>query len=289
VLATVTDTVGPLTHDVVGTIAPVAAAVPTLLAAGTNNVAALHVGSAGLVSGTATPALADFVEASHAATPDTTGGLTDHAVTNATPVVDTIEPVLTNTAASLSNPTSDVLHPSDTGNVATDALASATPLVEATEPAAASGGISPGPSATDMVPDTGSGQAVGQADTLLALATATHAPIEAPGSTTAVPANVATDVSHPAAAVDATPIVGDVIAFNSAPPPAHALFAGTQYTDYGVTLSSDTTASPQHLGPADAASTHDTSLPAVADVQQHAPPPPELLDTSHPVDHHAIL
>ena len=58
------------------------------------------------------------------------------------------------------------------------------------------------------VPDTG--QAPGPADTLLALATATDAPIEVPGSATTAPANVATDVSNAAAAVDPTAVAGDV-------------------------------------------------------------------------------
>ena len=30
------------------------------------------------------------------------------------------------------------------------------------------------------------------------------------------------------------------------PPPAHALFTGNQYTDYGVTMSNDTAVAPQH-------------------------------------------
>jgi hypothetical protein len=141
------------------------------------------------------------------------------------------------------------------------------------------------------VPDVSTGQAPGPADTLLALATATDAPIEVPGSTTAAPANVATDVSNAAAAVHPTAIAGDVIALNDAPPPpANALFTGTQYTDYGVTLSSDVAISPQHaVSPAGAAA-HDTSVPVVADAQQHAPPPPpDIVDTTHAIDHHAIL
>jgi hypothetical protein len=157
----------------------------------------------------------------------------------------------------------------------------------------ASPGVSLSHPATDLlqpgVPDTSTGQAPGPADTLLALATATDAPIEVPGSATAAPANVVTGVSNGAAAVDPTAIAGDVIALNDAPPPpANALFTGNQYTDYGVTLSSDIAVSPQHAAsPADAASAQDTLVPVVADVQQHAPPP----DTTHPIDHlgHAIL
>jgi hypothetical protein len=122
---------------------------------------------------------------------------------------------------------------------------------------------------------------------LLALATATDAPIEVPGSATAAPHNVVTDVSNAAAAVDPAAIAGDVIALNDAPPPSeNALFTGNQYTDYGVTLSSDIAVPQQHaVSPADDASPHDTLVPVVADVQQHAPPPPDIVDTTHPIDH----
>jgi hypothetical protein len=361
VLTTATDTVSTLPNDVAGAIAPVEAAVQPVLTtatdtvstlsndvvgadpsshgfADTSNVAALHVGSAGWVSGAVTPVPPHLVDVPQAAGPDTTGGLTDHAVAsaapvvnatepvltttaaavgnptsdvshpadtnvaihapaNAAPVVDTSEPVFATTAAAVSNPTSDVSHPADTGNVASDALASAAPVVDTTEPVLASAGVSLSNPATDLlqpaVPDTSTGQAPGPADTLLALATATDAPIEVPGSVTAAPANVATDVSNAAAAVDPTAIAGDVIALKDAPqPPANALFTGNQYTDYGVTLSSDIAVSPQHaVSPADTTSAHDTLVPVVADAQQHAPPPPDIVDTTHPIDHlgHAML
>jgi hypothetical protein len=177
-------------------------------------------------------------------------------------VVDTTAPALTTTDAAVSHTTSDVSHPTDTGNVAS-----------ATHPSAA--------------PDTSAGQAPGPADTLLALATATHAPIELPGSATAAPANVATDASNAASAVHPTAIAGDVIALNDAPPPpANALFNGTQYTHYGITLSSDIAVPPQHaVSSADAASAHDTPVPVVADVQKPAPPPPDIVDTTHTIDH----
>src|SRR6202040_3410465 len=95
-------------------------------------------------------------------------------------------------------------------------------------------------------------------------------PIGLSGSATAAPANVVTGASNAAATVHPTAIAGDVIALNDAPPPpAHALFTGTQYTDYGVTLSSDIAVPPQHAASsADTASAHDTMLPVVADVQQ---------------------
>jgi hypothetical protein len=76
---------------------------------------------------------------------------------------------------------------------------------------------------------------------------------------------------------------------NAPPPPANALFNGNEYTQYGVTLSSDVAASPQGAASsADAASAQHTSVSAVADVQ-HAPPPPDIVDPAHTTDHHAIL
>jgi hypothetical protein len=228
--------------------------------------------------------------------PADTGNAASHAPANAAPVVDTTEPALATTAAAVSHPTSDVSHPADTGNAASHAPANAAPVVDTSEPVLASAGVSHSDPATHLlqpaVPDVSTGQAPGPADTLLALATATDAPIEVPGSATAAPANVVTDVSNAAAAVHPAAIAGDVIALNDAPPPpANALFTGTQYTDYGVTLSSDVAVSPQlAVSPAGAASAHDTSVPEVADVQQHAPPPPpDIVDTTHPTDHHAIL
>jgi hypothetical protein len=78
-----------------------------------------------------------------------------------------------------------------------------------------------------------------------------------------------------------------VIALNDAQlPPANPLFTGTQYTDYGVTLSSEIAIPSQHaVSPADTASAQDTLVAVVADVQQHAPPPPDIVDTTHPMDH----
>ena len=103
-------------------------------------------------------------------------------------------------------------------------------------------------------------------------------------TTEPVPATTATalndqtsDVSGPAIAT-----TGDVVALNDAPPPPeNALYTGTEYTDYGVNLSSDIAVLPQDTGSsADAGSGPDT-----------APPPPEIVDTNHPTDHpeHAIL
>jgi hypothetical protein len=227
---------------------------------------------------------------------DTVGTLTHDVAGTLAPVEAAVPPVLTHVTDTVSAPTHDGLHPA-TGNVAADALASAAPVVNITEPVLASAGVSHSNPTTDLlhpaVADTGAGQAAGPADTLLALATATDAPIELPGSATAAPANVATGASNAAATVHPTAIAGDVIALNDAPaPPAHALFTGSQYTDYGVTLSSDIAVPPQHaVSPADTTSAHDTLVPVVADAQKHAPPPPDIVDTTHSIDHlgHAML
>jgi hypothetical protein len=286
--------------------------------ADTSNVAAFDVGSADLVSGAAAPAHPDLVDVPQAAAPDMSGG--DHAVANAVPVVDTANSVLASTAdaagqsttlsqtaasdsadahtpgssapalevaeptlATASSATDDVAQP---GHVASDGPANAAPVVDTTEPVLASEGTSLSNNATDVLqppaPDTGAGQA----DALLALATAPEAPIEVAGSATAAPANAATDSSN-APAVDQTVITADVIALDdAAPPPANALYTGNQYTDYGVTLSSDIVVPPQNVvSGADTASAQDTSAPAVVDVGQPAPPPPEMVDTIHPIEH----
>jgi hypothetical protein len=263
VLTTVSDTAGTLTHDVAGTLAPVEAAVQPVLTT---------------VS-------------------DTAGTLTHDVAGTLAPVEAAVQPVLaavTDTVGSLSH---DVSHRADASNVVSDTLASAAPVLDATEPVLASAGASHSSLATDLlhsaVPDISTGQAVGPADTLLALATSTDAPIEVPGSATAAPAHVVMGTSNAAATVHPIPIASDVIALNDAPtPPAHALFAGSQYTHYGVTLSSDIGVPPQHaVSPVDTASAHDTLVPVVADAQKHAPPPPDIVDTTHPIDHlgHAIL
>jgi hypothetical protein len=120
-----------------------------------------------------------------------------------------------------------------------------------------------------------------QADTLLALATAPDPPIQVPESATATP--------HHSAAPIYSNVSGDVLALNDTPPsPADTLFTGTQYTQYGIALSSDATASPQPAySPADATSAQHTSAPAAADFQQQ----PDIVDPIHSTDHlaHAIL
>ena len=227
---------------------------------------------------------------------DTVGTLSHDVAGAIAPVDAAVQPVLTTVSDTVSAPTHDLLHPADIGKVS-DALASAAPVVDTTEPVLASAGASHSSPPTDLLhsaaPDISMGQAAGPADTLLALATSTDAPIEVPGSATAAPANVVMGASNAAATVHPTPIASDVIALNDAPtPPAHALFAGSQYTHYGVTLSSDIGVPPQHaVSPADIASAHDTLVPVVADAQKHAPPPPDIVDTTHSIDHlgHAIL
>jgi hypothetical protein len=269
VLTTVTDTVGTLSHDVAGTIAPVEAAVQSVLTTVTDTVGTLSHD----VAGTIAPVEA-AVQPVLATVADTVGTLSHDVAGTIAPVEAAVQPVLTTVT--------------DTGNVVSHAAANATPVVDTTEPVLTSAEASHGNPATDLsqpgVPDVSTGQAPGPADTLLALATATDAPIEVPGSTTAA----VTDVSHAAAAVHPIAIAGDVIALNDAPSaPANALFTGSQYTDYGIKLSSDVAVAPQQaVSPADAASAHDTLVPAVADVQKHAPAPtPDIVDTTHPIDH----
>jgi hypothetical protein len=135
------------------------------------------------------------------------------------------------------------------------------------------------------VPDTSTDQA--PAETLLALATATDPPIEVPESATMAPTNVVTDASNSAGAADPTSAAGDVIALNDAPPPpTNALFTETQYTDYGVTLSSEIAVPPQEAVSADEdASAQDILVPVATDVQQPAPPAPEMVDTTSSIDH----
>jgi hypothetical protein len=87
-----------------------------------------------------------------------------------------------------------------------------------------------------------------------------------------------TGIAASDAVADAAPVdeaAGDVIALNDEPPPPeNALHTGTEYTDYGVNLSSDSAVTPQDTGSsADAASASDT-----------APPPPEIVGTNQPTE-----
>jgi hypothetical protein len=125
------------------------------------------------------------------------------ALADAAPVVETTEPVLTTTPATLSDPTSDVSNPADTGTVASDALPDAAPVVEA---------------------------------------------------------------------------AADVIVLKDEPPPSeNALHTGTEYTDYGVNISSDIAVPPQDTASsADVASASDGALPLPEIVDTHQPTEPEL-------------
>jgi hypothetical protein len=288
--------------------------------ADSSHVAAAHIGSSVLVSGAVTPLLPEVDDASQAAAPES--GVTNHPVASAAPVADAADPLLTamtsqpttssqtatsdgagghtpNSSASAtdvagtthvngSGLTGEVAEP---GNIAADALlntaaVSDSPVAPAIEPVLDSAGISASNLSTHLlqpdVDDTGSGQA-GPADTLLALATASDAPIEVPAGATAAPASAAPGTSTTA---DAAAITGDVIALNDAPqPPANVMFTGAQYTDYGVTLSSDIVVPQQPaVSPNDTASAHDSFVQVAGDVQQHAPSPPDL-DTTHSIDH----
>jgi hypothetical protein len=288
VLTTVGDTVGTLTHDAVGAIAPVEAAVQPVLTTVGDTVGTLTHDAAGTIAaveGAVQPVLATATDAVSTLSHDVVGTIA--------PGETAVQPVLAIATA----PTHDDSHPTDAGNVAGDALSSAEPVDATTEPVLASTGASHSSPATDLlhsvVPEASTGQAAGPADILLALATSTDAPIEVPGYATAAPANSVTNGSNAAAAAHPSAIAGDVIALNDAsPPPAHPLFTGTQYTDYGITLSSDTAVPPQHaVSPADTTSAHDTLVPVAADAQKHAPPPPDIVDATHSIDHlgHAML
>jgi len=206
--------------------------------------------------------------------------LVGDAIPDAAPVADTTEPVLTTTPAVLSDSTSEVSPPADSGNLTSGTLAtnaSAAPGADITSPVLASTGDSL--PATDLSPEGSTDQAAGPADTLLALATA-DAPIEVPQAATAPASD--------AASAEPIAFEGDVIALDGAEqPPENALFTGTQYTDYGVTLSSNIEIPQQTAAAssADAASTQDTAVPiAGSDVHQPAPAP-DVVDTTTPIDH----
>jgi len=312
VLAAVTDSVSTLSHDVVGTISSVEPAILPVPAAVTDSVSTLShdvVGTILSVEPAAFPVMATASDAVSTVSLDVAGTIapvevavqpvlaiaTDAVTTLSNDIVSTneaaktaVQPVLATATDSVSTLSHEESHPADVGNVAGDVLASVVPVVDTAEPVLPGAGVLHSNPATDLLQpaDFSTGQAIGPADTLLALATGTDAPIEVPESAAAGPATVVTTVSNAAAAIQPDAIAGDVIALNDAsPPPAHALFTGDHYTDYGVTLTSDVAVPPQHYASAaDAASAHDT-LPAAVDAQQYTAPPPDILDTTHPIDH----
>jgi len=288
-----------------------------------SHVAALHIGSSGLVAAPITPLLPNLADSSQTAAPETPAIFTDHPLASAAPALHDAEPSLaaiisaasqpitsapTSTGSNGSHPTdssASALHVTDTalstgssatadaaqpgnqagsalGNIPSDAAVSGTAL-DTTAPALAAAGH---PLSNAAMPDVSTDHAPGTADSLLALASA-GAPIEDSGFSAAAAPNAAAGVSTAAASGHPTAIAGDVIALNDAPPhAANALFTGTQYTDYGVTLSSGIAVPQQHAtSSVDATSDPHTLAPVVADVQQHAPPPPDIVDTTHPIDH----
>jgi hypothetical protein len=268
---------GDFTHHAVASVAPVVETADPLLVAMTE--AASHP-----VSPDASGQPHSTASSSHAtvalqhgsdATGEVTqpGNLASDTIAHATPVVGTTEPVLTATAAVLSNP------------VTSDTHSNGASVVDTSEPVLASAGVSPSDPGTALLHlagvDTGTSQASGSADTLFALATATDAPIEVSESATSGAANGG---SNAAGAID--PVAGDVIALNDAPKsPINTLFTGTHYTEYGVTLSS-IVVQPQHAGAAaETALTEVTSVSLVADVSQHSQSTHEMVDTTHSIDH----
>jgi hypothetical protein len=217
--------------------------------------------------------------------------LTHDVVGTIAPVEAVVQPVLATASDAVSTVSHDVSHSADSGNLAGDALGNS---VDISEPALSGVAQSHSNAATDalqpIVTDVSTGYAPGAADALLALATATDAPIELPASTavgSSSPATSGTNAAH------SSTIAGDAIALNDAPTPtADALFSGNQYTNYGVALHGDIAVPSQNAAPAaDIESAHDASVLAVADAQKQAVPPPDIVDTTHQIDHlgHAML
>jgi hypothetical protein len=195
------------------------------------------------------------------------GTLTHDVADTLAPVESTVQPVLTSVSEAVGTLTHDVA----------DTLA---PVESTVQPVLTTHDAASTSAAA--VSDTSTAQSDGPADTLLALATSLDTPIAAAGSPTATPASVP---------VQPSALTGDVIVVNDAPPPpADALFTGSQYTDYGVTLSSDIASPPQHAVPStDTVSAEENLVPVVNDAQLQ--PAPGIVDTTHPIDSlgHPIL
>ena len=247
---------GTPSHDVAAAAAPVEAVVPPVLATATDTAGTMShevAAAAAPVEAVVQPVLATAT--------DTVGTLNHDVAAAAAPAEAVVQPVLATATATV-------------GTLSHDAM---------TEPLTSTAAISNDLTSDVSHPDsTGASDVSHPADTLLALATATDAPIQLPVSPPTASAQPVPDIQPTVAA--------DVIALqNAPPPPANALFNGNEYTQYGVTLSSDVAPSPQGASSsADAASAQHTSVSAVADVQ-HAPPPPDTVDPAHITDHHAIL
>ena len=247
---------GTPSHDVAAAAAPVEPVVPPVLATATDTAGTMShevAAAAAPVEAVVQPVLATAT--------DTVGTLSHDVAAAAAPAEAVVQPVLATATATV-------------GTLSHDAM---------TEPLTSTAAISNDLTSDVSHPDsTGASDVSHPADTLLALATATDAPIQLPVSPPTASAQPVPDIQPTVAA--------DVIALqNAPPPPANALFNGNEYTQYGVTLSSDVAPSPQGAASsADAASAQHTSVSAVADVQ-HAPPPPDTVDPAHITDHHAIL
>ncbi len=274
VLSTLSDSVDALTKDVTHA-APIEAITQPVLSTLSDSVDALtkDVTHVAPVEAITQPVLSTLSDSVDTLTKD---------VTHVAPVESITQPLLTTLSESADTPTQDGVHATpvdaaphpmlttlgDTADTAKDVVAQATDTSNpVTTPVATQGDLS--------------SDAPHQADTLLALATAPDAPIQVPDSSAATPANTATPTHL-------TNLGADVIDLNDASPPANTLFTGTQYTEYGIALSSDPTVSPPHTdSPADATSTQPASATAVVDVQQH----PDIVDPAHSTDHlaHAIL
>jgi hypothetical protein len=301
VLASLSDTADTLTKDVTH-VAPIDTATtqPVLTALLDSADATKDVTHLASIEATTQPVLASLSDTADSLTKDVThlapleattqpvlASLSDTAdsltkdVTHLAPLEATTQPVLASlsdtadttkdvTSAAAVDPTGPVIAMGDSANALTQDVTHSTSDIGGSEPFA-----------TMVTAQVDSSSDVShQADTLLALATAPEAPIQVAQTTTGTTAPVLR-----------TDIAGDVIALNDAPPPENTLFSGTQYTQYGITLSSGATSSQQAVSPADATSDQHTSAPTIADVQPHTPAPADIVDPTHSTDHlaHAIL
>jgi hypothetical protein len=251
-----------LTNDVAGTIAPVEAVQP-VLATVTDSVSTLSNDVAGAI------APVEAVQPVLATVTDSVSTLSNDVAGTIAPV-EAVQPVLATVTDSVGSLSNDV-----TGAIAP---------VEAVQPEITTVTDSVGTLSHD---EAGASAPVETGQPVRATVTDSASTLSNDEADTSAPANAVTDVSNAAAADDSTAIAGDVIALNDEPPPQeNALFNGTQYTDYGVTLSSDIAIPPQHaVSPDDAASAQDTLVPVVADIQQQAPTAPDIVDTTASIDH----
>jgi hypothetical protein len=268
-------TVSGLSNNVIGMVTPIEPAVQPVPATVIDSVSTLShdaVGTIAPVEAAVQPVLSTMIDAVSA--------LAHDAVGTTAPVEAAVEPVL----ATASDAVSTLAH---------DAVGAIAPVEAAVQPVLSTVTDTVSVPSHDVGTDASTGHVPGAADALLALATATDEPIELPASAAVGSPSAVTSGSNAAAVDHPSAITVDVIALNDAPtPPAHALFNGSQYTNYGVALSSDIAAPSQSTAPHSGTElAHDTSVPAVADAQKQTPPPPDIVDTTHSIDHlgHAML